>query len=393
MWLVCVLHLCNLTAFKSNMMLVSLYAADLHAGPVATGTLFATYAVAPIVLGVHAGRLSDAIGMRVPMLIGSAGMIAALVLPSLYAGLSTLFVSATLLGAAYVFYHVSIQNMVGAISTPDTRARNFANFSLIASVPYFIGPAATGLLIERGGYAAAYVCLAALPVAALLVLAVAGRAIPRTRAPAVKDAPAGVADLLRNRPLVCMAATSGLALTSVDLFQFYAPMHAHAVGLSPSTTGIVLSLYAVAAVAVRLAMARLVGWAGSEERLLAAALGLGTLAYLLFPLFSSAPLLGAAAFLLGAGLGCAQPLSMMLTYNYAPPGRSGEGLGLRLTVNNLAHAALPFGLGFVTSAFGLVSVFAANAAILAGGAALTGRNSLPKPDVEERCASLSTSRP
>jgi predicted MFS family arabinose efflux permease len=165
--------------------------------------------------------------------------------------------------------------------------------------------------------------------------------------------------------------TSGLALTSVDLFQFYAPIHAHEAGLSPTEIGVVLSLYAVAAVAVRLVMSQLVARAGGEERLLVLALAVGTLAYFAFPLFTHVALLGAMSFLLGAGLGCAQPLSMMLTHAYSPPGRSGEGLGLRLTVNNAAHLALPFGFGFVTSAVGLLVVFWANAAILVGGAIAT----------------------
>ena len=355
MWLAYVLALCNLTAFKSNMMLVSLYGLELGAGPVATGMLFASCAIAPIALGVYAGRLSDSIGMRLPMLMGSAGMAVALALPWLIPGLEALFVSSTLLGGAYVFYHVSIQSMVGALSTPQTRARNFANYSVITSVPYFVGPIATGILIERGGHAFAYLALAILPLIAASVLLVASAAIPKlARAGADKAPP--TADLLRNRPLLYMAATSGLALTSVDLFQFYGPIHAHSAGLSPTEIGLVMSQYAVAAVAVRVAMPQLIKRFAGEERLLIAALAAGTLAYLVFPLFTSPWMLGAIALLLGAGLGCAQPLSMMLTYNYAPPGRSGEGLGLRLMVNNVAHVALPFGFGFVTSAFGMLVV-------------------------------------
>jgi predicted MFS family arabinose efflux permease len=197
-----------------------------------------------------------------------------------------------------------------------------------------------------------------------------------------------VRDLLGNRALLHMAVTSGLVLTSVDLFQFYAPLHAREAGLSPFETGAALSAYAVAAVAVRLLMPQCVALCRSEERLLAISLATGTIAYACFPLTGNVWLLGALSFLLGAGLGCAQPLSMLLTYNLAPPGRSGEGLGLRLTVNNAAHLALPFAFGFVSAAFGLLVVFWTNAAILASGAALTRRDAadaggtaLPAQDV------------
>src|SRR6185503_20260030 len=135
-------------------------------------------------------------------------MIPALAVPWLFPGLESLFVSAALLGGAYVFYHVSIQSMVGALSTEATRARNFANFSLIATVPYFIGPLLTGWLIERGGHASAYLALAILPVVAGAVLIGAGGAMPRPRAPAGKATAHVKGHLLHNKPLVNMAVTS-----------------------------------------------------------------------------------------------------------------------------------------------------------------------------------------
>src|SRR5205085_6157072 len=90
--------------------------------------------------------------------------------------------------------------------------------------------------------------------------------------------------------------------------------------------------------------------------------------YMLVPWVSQAPLLALVAFLLGIGLGCAQPLTILLTYNYAPAGRSGEALGLRLTVNKLTQIAVPLLFGGLGTTFGLVPVFWANGAfLLAGG--------------------------
>ena len=90
--------------------------------------------------------------------------------------------------------------------------------------------------------------------------------------------------------------------------------------------------------------------------------------YLMVPFVSEAPLLGLMAFLLGIGLGCAQPLTIILTYNHAPPGRSGEALGMRLTVNKLTQIAVPLAFGALGSAFGLLPVFfAIGAFLLAGG--------------------------
>jgi len=93
------------------------------------------------------------------------------------------------------------------------------------------------------------------------------------------------------------------------------------------------------------------------------------------PLVSQAPLLALIAFLLGLGLGCAQPLTIILTYNHAPAGRSGEALGMRLTVNKFTQIVVPLAFGAMGSAFGLIPVFWANGAFLlaAGFLALAER--------------------
>jgi len=61
-----------------------------------------------------------------------------------------------------------------------------------------------------------------------------------------------------------------------------------------------------------------------------------------------------------------QPIAVMLTFAHSPPGRSGEALGLRLTINSLMHVAVPVIFGTIGSVFGLVPVFWINSLLLAG---------------------------
>jgi hypothetical protein len=72
-------------------------------------------------------------------------------------------------------------------------------------------------------------------------------------------------------------------------------------------------------------------------------------------------------------MGCSQPVSLMLIYDRAPAGRAGEALGLRLTINNFMHIAVPMLFGSLGTVFGVAPVFAANAAILAAGGVLSKR--------------------
>jgi MFS-type transporter involved in bile tolerance (Atg22 family) len=84
-------------------------------------------------------------------------------------------------------------------------------------------------------------------------------------------------------------------------------------------------------------------------------------------------MLAAMAFALGRGLGCGQPLTLSLIYSRAPQGRSGEALGLRVTINNFMHIVVPLLFGTIGSVFGVVPVFIANALILGSGGVLIGR--------------------
>jgi len=62
-----------------------------------------------------------------------------------------------------------------------------------------------------------------------------------------------------------------------------------------------------------------------------------------------------------------QPLSLVMTYNRAPAGRTGEALGMRFTVVNVTHMVIPMAAGTIGAALGVVTVFYANAALLLGG--------------------------
>jgi len=123
-----------------------------------------------------------------------------------------------------------------------------------------------------------------------------------------------------------------------------------------------------------------------EVGVLTASLFIAGLTYLLVPFVSQAALLALVAFLLGIGLGCAQPLTIILTYNHAPEGRSGEALGMRLTVNKLTQIAVPVIFGGLGSAFGLIPVFWANGAfLLAGGfVSLAERRVAARRDARDR---------
>jgi len=375
MWIYVVfaIVLCNMTSFRGSKVLVSLFAIHLGASQFYIGILVALYSLFPMLLALYAGKLSDRLGVRSPMIVGSTGLALGLSVPYFFPTLTALYASAALVGASHVFYNVSVQNLVGTLSGTDDRTRNFTNYGLIMALGGFIGPLTAGFSIDHFGYAAGYLILAAGPLIPVVILVLA-RKLDRVRPKHSADEEQAVyaKRLLSNAPLRHTLLTGAAILTGIDLFQFYMPIYGNAIGLSASTIGVVLSTFAAASFAVRLVMPALLRrW--NAETVLTWSLYAGCVAYFLFPWFKSAVLLAVVAFALGLGLGCGQPLTLSLIYSRAPQGRSGEALGLRVTINNFMHIVVPLLFGTIGSVLGVIPVFIANALILGGGGVLIGR--------------------
>ena len=373
LYLVVLLTLLNSIAQRGSKVVVSLYALDLGASAAAVGVLAALFAVFPLLLAVQAGRISDRYGVRMPIALGGLAMAAGLVLPIVVGGLPALFLCPALLGLGHIYFHVSIHNLVGSLGTPAERTRNFSTFALGASIAAFIGPSAAGFAIELAGYRAAFALLA---VAAILpsfyVLLHRGLMPKHVRHETHTEANSAL-DLLAIPALRRTLIMSGVALTGIELFSFYLPIYGRAIGLAPSTIGMILSSYALAGFVVRIVMHRL-AQRFTEVGVLTGSLFLAALAYLAVPGLADATLLAAAAFALGLALGSAQPLTIILTYNQAPPGRSGEALGMRIMANKVTQIAVPLAFGGVGAAMGSAPVFLATGVflLLAGVISLRG---------------------
>lgn len=305
------------------------------------------------------------------MVLGSLGIGAGLVLPAVYPHLLSLYVSAVIIGSATIFYQISAQYTVGALGEGMARTRNFAVYSMGGSISGFVGPLLVGYAMEGVGKTATYLTLAFIAaIPGVVLVALRRLPLPRHR-PAGSDDVPGAMRLLGNPGLRRAFLTSAVILTGLDLFNFYMPIYGRALGFAPSLIGIILSMQAAAAFIVRLFLPRLVQRAGDEAVLRWALLG-AAISYLVFPLTSHPIALAAAAFVMGLALGCGQPLSMQLTQRFAPEGRIGEAIGLRLTFNRLTQIAVPLVFGSL-GAFGVYPVFWANSALLFSGSLVTAR--------------------
>ena len=344
-----------------------LHALHLGVDPLTVGVMMALWALCPMLIALYVGRLVDRVGPRVPMLAGTVGVVAALLVPFFFPGVAALYVMALVVGTAFQFFFVPAQGITGALGGPEDRARNYSLLAVGFSIASFLGPLIAGFSIDYLGYQPAYLMLATGPFLAVLLLLYKGKLLPKAAVSGAGDVKKGSSfDLLRNSKLRDAIVASGLISIAWDLYLFYFPIYGHSIGLSASAIGTIISTFAAAVFAIRVALPGLTR-RYSEFQILLYAIGFAGAVFVLFPLFRDPYLLAAASFLLGLGCGVGQPMSMSLIYSLAPPGRASEGAGLRVTFNHFTHLVVPLAFGGIGTAFGFAPVFFSCSAVLIGG--------------------------
>jgi MFS family permease len=348
-------------------MATALFALQLGASASGIGVLLSLFAALPMLLSVACGRLIDRVGPGRPMAAALALVAAAAALPFAFPRVETLYVSSTLLGVGFMFVHIGMNSVFGALGTPEQRAMNFSWLAVGFSFSGSMGPLVTGYAIEGFGHAGAFLLLSLLPLASLALLLARRRPLPRPERLSAAHGKHRLLDLLRVPRLRSAFIVSGLLATGWDLYSFLMPLYGARIGLAPARIGLVMATFAVATFAVRLAMPVLIRrvrhWA-----VIAISMSVAGIGYLLFPLVTSAPALMALSFVLGMGLGGAQPVIMSELYDASPPGRQGEAVGVRTTMINASQTFIPLASGAASAALGLTPVFWALAALLLGGA-------------------------
>jgi len=351
---------------------VALDALARGATPATVGLLMALFALLPMLSAVAIGRYSDRVGANAPMIAGSAGLVAATLLPALAPGYLALSAAALLIGFSFTVFQVALQHVTGEMGEPGKRVKRFSLLALAFSVSGVVGPLLAGFAIDQLGHRATFALLAALPLVPLAVLATRRIPLPGPAPHAVLAARGRSLDLVRHPTMRRLFAINALFALGWDLHTVFVPIYGAQLGLSASRIGTVLAVFGVATFAVRVAMP----WVASratETQVLAGALFLAAAAYLAVPFATGALTLAGASFVLGLGLGSGQPVVMSLLSTRAPPGRMGEAAGLRMSLIQTMAVAVPLAFGALGTTIGLLPVFWGVGACLATGGVVARR--------------------
>ena len=250
--LVLLLSAVTFISLKGARVLMTLFAIDLGAGPLATGFLFAFYGLLPALLVVHAGRIADRIGNRVLMYVGFTAFACALTLPALVSSLPMLFVASPLIGITSMIFIVCTQNLIGTLSTAQTRTRNYSYYALTDSTGNVFGPVLVGFAIDGFGHPSTYYILAAIAGVCLVIFHFSRHHIPARSGVVDVSARGSMTELLRIPALRNALLTNAMVMTGIDLYNVYMPLYTRGIGLSASQIGLIIGAFGAAGFLVRL---------------------------------------------------------------------------------------------------------------------------------------------
>ncbi|WP_213956272.1 MFS transporter [Variovorax sp. dw_954] len=350
------------------------------------GVLLSLFALTQVFLALPAGRFADRHGLRLPLQIAVVAATSGAALAALFPVLPVLCLAALLTGGATGIALIALQRHVGRAATNPTQLKQvFSWLAISPAAANFVGPFATGLLIDHAGsmpgdlvgYRTAFVLLAVLPVICWL-LARGTPELPTTRAPAGAPRPRAW-DLLREPMFRRLLFVNWLQSASWDVHTFVLPLLGHDRGLSASVIGSVLGAFAVAAAAIRVLLPMVASHL-KERNVITASNIVTAGVFMVYPLMTTAVGMGACSVALGLALGAVQPMVMSMLHQITPHARHGEALGLRVMTLNASSVAMPMLFGAAGSLIGIAGVFwLVGGVVAAGTRAVWGLKVPPAP--------------
>ena len=338
----------------------------------AVGVLLSLFAALPVLTAMGAGRMADRHGYHRPVrlavvltMAGAGCALAACWLPGWWQfGLNCIGAAASGVGTNVGL--IAIQRCAGQmVSTSTERLRVFSWLGMAPSLANVVGPVAGGLMIDAGGFAAAYTVLLLMPVGSIAVAHRVPRRPGRPRSVA-REPGSSRWDLLQAPGMRRLLFVNWLLSASWDVHSFAVPVLGHARGYNASTIGLVLGVFTAAVTLVRFAIP-LLAHRLREVTVLRTAMLLTGAVFALYPFASTPWAMGGCAVLLGLTLGAVQPMIMSTLHHLTPAHRHGEAIAFRSMAINFSSSVMPLAFGLAGTALGPGALFWLMGAAVGGG--------------------------
>jgi len=368
--------LINFAFFLSlnGFVLLPLHIQDLGGTEIEIGIIMGVYSGVGIFCQPLIGPWVDAIGRRLFMIVGTALVVLAAVLPAAIDSIAVLFVARVLQGLGFSAYFVAMFSYVVDLVPPSQRGWALGIYGVSGFVATAFAPLVGELLVRRAGFRALFVVSAAL---ALVPLALILR-LRDTRSPGAAALPApgwlraGLEDVAQRH----MVVTLFFGLGSGTIFAF---LPTFAQSLAVSGLSLFYTAYAAAAIAVRIFGGRLIDTRGRRAVIvpsmflqmvapaLLAAVGFAVTRTSTTPVV---PVLCVAGLVSGAAHGFLYPGLAALVTDVAPAARRATAVGVFSAMFLLGQTSGAFVFGAVAHALGYAFLWTILALLLLIGAAL-----------------------
>ena len=346
------------TSFGAHIVAVNLpfYAERIGIGLAMIGLLIAAYDLAEIISKPIFGALADRQGMKRTMLIGIVVFIAAsllylvidprwLLAVRFLQGIGAAALSAVSLALVGVYYR-------------QERGRAFGVYNALKGAGYVVSPLLGGLIVARQNFSGIFIASAGVGVLALLL---------SLALPSETDASSGTLDddddfsmrsflaVFREPQILPWYAVTVVNMFFIGILFGFLPVRAHALGLTPATSGLLLSAVSLAYVVIQ-PLAGMLADRLSPGLTIRLGLLLAGVAVIAVPFVQGSALV-ATALVAGLAVGTVWTNTDTLISTLAREGRLGATMGAAGSFKELGDMVGPILIGVVSQTFGLAVGF------------------------------------
>ncbi|MGE7604048.1 MFS transporter [Peribacillus sp. NPDC097675] len=339
---------------------VSIYAYSLGHSPQEISMIIASSAIFPAILALKIGKWVDHIGTRPIVIIGNVMFMVALLLSAIYPSFLTFLIQLAMVGIASTCLMLCLQKRIGNLGGNIDRA--VANYSLFGSIGAMVGPTMSSYLYDSYGYQSCIffnITLIAIALSSEMGMKDAdGNNLLKTSGNQQSNliVRESIWKLMRNRDMRNAMLIGGLLFSNRELFSVYFPLLAENMDISPTMTGILLSLSGLTMLIIRFTQTSLVHSFG-RMKILTWSIFVTAVIYLITPISPSIVVLFVLIGIVGAGFGLAQPLSTSAVLEATLPERRGEVLGAQMMINRVSQFAIPLIFGGIGGLIGVSAIF------------------------------------
>ena len=345
------------TSFGAHIVAVNLpvYAEQMGIGLAMIGLLISTYDFAEIIAKPIFGVLADKQGMKRTMLMGIVVFILGSLL-YLIINPEFLLVVRLLQGLGAAALSTVSLALVGTYYK-ENRGRAFGVYNALKGAGYVVSPVVGGYLVVQQGFATVFIASAAIGGVAFILSLF------------LQKPPAGKADfddddnfslksflaVFQDKQLLPWYLVIVINMFFVGILFGFLPVRIHALGYSPFTTGLLISIVALSYLLVQ-PIAGILADKINIVMTLKVGLLVGALSIILVPFVSGIALVLVSIFA-GIGVGTVWTNTDTLMSNLAKDGKLGTTMGIAGSFKEFGDMIGPLLIGVLSQTFGLTTGF------------------------------------